>query len=77
MDTAIEQCGRLDAIVLNAAMLKPVGPVAEAVVSEWKRLYDVNFFALLHTVSITAGLSRAAYFAEPTILMRKKPSYAG
>src|SRR6266511_11310 len=47
---AIAKGGRLDAIILNAAILGPISPVAEGDVGEWKKLFDINFFSLLHTV---------------------------
>jgi NAD(P)-dependent dehydrogenase (short-subunit alcohol dehydrogenase family) len=52
VDRAIRKFGHLDALVLNAAILTPVGPVATANVDEWKRLYDVNFFSLIHSVGV-------------------------
>lgn len=48
---AKERSGRLDALVLNAGILRPVGLVADISVDEMKKLFDVNFFALFHTVS--------------------------
>jgi NAD(P)-dependent dehydrogenase (short-subunit alcohol dehydrogenase family) len=47
--------GKLDSIILNAATLNPIGRVAESSVDDWKRLFDINFFGLLHSVS---GLNR-------------------
>lgn len=44
--------GHLNSIILNAGILRPVGEVSQTEVSDWKRLFDVNFFALLHTVSL-------------------------
>ena len=48
---ALNLRGKLHGVILNAAILRPVGPAAETGVDEWKRLFDVNFFGLLHTVS--------------------------
>ena len=51
VETASNRRGRLDCIILNAGMLRPIGRAAESPVEEWKRLFDVNFFGLLHAVS--------------------------
>ena len=48
---ALSCSGHLDSLILNAGILAPVGPIAETNVDEWKKLFDINFFALLHTVS--------------------------
>lgn len=48
---AKERSGRLDTLVLNAGVLRPVGLVADINVDELKKLFDINFFALFHTVS--------------------------
>lgn len=48
---AKERTGRLDTLILNAGVLRPVGLVADVSVEEFKKLFDVNFFALIHTVS--------------------------
>jgi NADP-dependent 3-hydroxy acid dehydrogenase YdfG len=50
IETAVAKFQRLDCIVLNAGVLAPIGLVAETDVLAWKKLFDVNFFALLHTV---------------------------
>jgi NAD(P)-dependent dehydrogenase (short-subunit alcohol dehydrogenase family) len=54
---AKERTGRLDTLILNAGVLRPVGPIADISVEKFKKLFDVNFFALVHTVSDIA-LSR-------------------
>ena len=51
---AVEARGRLDTIILNAGVLKPVGRLADTDIDDWKKLFDVNFFGLLHTVSPVA-----------------------
>jgi NAD(P)-dependent dehydrogenase (short-subunit alcohol dehydrogenase family) len=48
---ALSRKGRLDSIILNAAILNPLGRAAETSVDDWKRLFDINFFGLLHSVS--------------------------
>jgi NAD(P)-dependent dehydrogenase (short-subunit alcohol dehydrogenase family) len=50
IEKAISRAGRLDCIILNAAIQKPVGPIIETRVEDWQKLFDINFFALLHTV---------------------------
>jgi NADP-dependent 3-hydroxy acid dehydrogenase YdfG len=37
-------------------ILGPIKPVLETKIEDWKRLYDVNFFALLHTVGLPLNL---------------------
>ncbi|KAL6229008.1 hypothetical protein BDW75DRAFT_225838 [Aspergillus navahoensis] len=49
---AKERSGRLDTLVLNAGVLRPVGLVADISVDELKKLFDVNFFALFHTIQL-------------------------
>lgn len=51
IETAIDRRGKLDGVILNAGILRPVGPAADTSVEEWKRLFDVNFFATVHAVS--------------------------
>jgi len=48
---ALEKFHRLDAVILNAAVLQ-LGKVAsqELEVEKWRALFDVNFFSLLHTI---------------------------
>jgi NAD(P)-dependent dehydrogenase (short-subunit alcohol dehydrogenase family) len=53
IDTAIALRARIDCVILNAAILRPVGPAADSPVEEWKRLFDVNFFSLVHAVSFS------------------------
>ncbi|KAK5026927.1 hypothetical protein LTS07_007226 [Exophiala sideris] len=52
VEKAVSSLGRLDALLLNAGVVEPVGPVATAKVDEWKRLFDVNFFSMIHTVQV-------------------------
>jgi NADP-dependent 3-hydroxy acid dehydrogenase YdfG len=58
VETAINRRGKLDCIILNAGILRPVGPSAATAVAEWKQLFDVNFFALVHAVSMTRSEHR-------------------
>lgn len=47
---AVDKFNRLDGLILNAAVLEPVTRLAEAKVSDWKDLYNVNFFSIVSTV---------------------------
>ncbi|KAG7193106.1 uncharacterized protein KQ657_001223 [Scheffersomyces spartinae] len=49
--TAIDQFGQLDVLVLNAGVLDPVAPIGEAVIGDWKRLFDINFFSIVGLVA--------------------------
>jgi NAD(P)-dependent dehydrogenase (short-subunit alcohol dehydrogenase family) len=51
VQTAIQRTSRLDSVILNAAILKPIGRVADSSTDAWKKLFDINFFGPLHTVS--------------------------
>lgn len=51
IDKAIDTFGRIDSLVLNAGVLDPVAPVADAKVEDWERLYRINLFAPLSLVS--------------------------
>jgi NADP-dependent 3-hydroxy acid dehydrogenase YdfG len=53
---AVFHFNQLDSIILNAGILSPIGPVSETNIEDWKRLHDVNFFALLHTVGLPLNL---------------------
>ncbi|OAP56473.1 hypothetical protein AYL99_09652 [Fonsecaea erecta] len=53
VNAAIQQRGKLDCIILNAAILRPVGPIADTPVQEWKSLFDVNFFGLVHAIQLS------------------------
>ena len=50
--SALREYKRLDAVVLNAATLDPLGRVSDpgTSVDGWKSLFDVNVFSLLHTL---------------------------
>lgn len=52
VNAAVSNFNHIDSIILNAGILSPVGPVSETKIEDWKRLYDVNLFALLHTVCL-------------------------
>lgn len=50
VQAAVNQTGHLDALILNAGILGPISPISDGDVDEWKRLFAVNFFGLLHGV---------------------------
>lgn len=50
VEVAVQHGGHIHALVLNAAIISPIGPLPRTPVSEWKKAFDVNFFALLHMV---------------------------
>lgn len=51
MSTAISKFGKLDAVIANAGILDPVGPIKDAKIEEWKRLYDINVFSVVDLVT--------------------------
>lgn len=51
LERAQSRNARIDTLILNHAMLPPVGRLATLEVDTWKRHVDVNFFSLVHTVS--------------------------
>ncbi|KTW28025.1 hypothetical protein T552_01887 [Pneumocystis carinii B80] len=50
VNTAIQRFGRLDSLILNAAVVEPIGKIADIDVESWKALFDVNYFSLLYTL---------------------------
>lgn len=51
INLALDSYGHIHGIVLNAGVLEPVAPIAEADIEKWKRLYEINLFAPLCLVS--------------------------
>ncbi|KIW17542.1 hypothetical protein PV08_04736 [Exophiala spinifera] len=51
---AISRSGRLDSIILNAGIQGPVGSMLTVDVAAWKRVMDINFFALVHSIQVAA-----------------------
>ncbi|KAK6713325.1 hypothetical protein SNK04_004286 [Fusarium graminearum] len=51
VETAIRQGKRLTSLILNATTFKTLGPFSRLSLVNWKRAYDINFFAIVHMVS--------------------------
>lgn len=49
---ALENYGTIDSIIANAGVLEPVGPIGDADVKAWRRLYDINFFSVVELVQL-------------------------
>lgn len=47
---AISKFGQLNSIIANAGVLEPVGPIESTSVDDWKRLYDINLFAVVELI---------------------------
>ena len=54
VDSAVKTYGHLDALILNAGILTPLGKVDEVPMEAWKAHFDVNFFSLI--TAVQAGL---------------------
>lgn len=52
VEMAVQHGGHINALILNAAIITPIGSVSKTPVNEWKKAFDVNFFALLHMVCV-------------------------
>ncbi|KAK9450263.1 uncharacterized protein V1518DRAFT_413396, partial [Limtongia smithiae] len=52
VNLAIEKFGKLDACVYNAAILDPITAVGKADANAWRKLYDINFFALVASLGV-------------------------
>lgn len=50
MEAAIKYGGHINSLILNAAIVKPIGPFPTLAIDDWKKTFDVNFFALLDMV---------------------------
>lgn len=50
MDFAIKAFGKLDSLIINHGVLKPMATIANASMDEWKYAYDVNLFSALALV---------------------------
>lgn len=56
VETAMDKAGRINTLILNAAIVKPIGPFPKLAIADWKKAFDINFFALIDMVS---GLANA------------------
>ncbi|EEQ42729.1 conserved hypothetical protein [Candida albicans WO-1] len=50
VESAISKFGQLNSIIANAGVLEPVGPIESTSVDDWKRLYDINLFAVVELI---------------------------
>ncbi|EMG46935.1 hypothetical protein G210_2797 [Candida maltosa Xu316] len=50
VQTAIGQFGKLDAVIANAGVLDPIGPIETTSIDKFKQLYDINFFSVVELV---------------------------
>lgn len=55
VDVTIQEFGRMDGIVINHGVLKPVNPIADCDIEAWKHNFDVNFFSAVAFVSVHAN----------------------
>lgn len=51
--------GRLDVLVLNAGVIEPIGPLAEADPAEWARSINVNLTGVFHGMRAAIPVMRA------------------
>ncbi|ODV80900.1 NAD(P)-binding protein [Suhomyces tanzawaensis NRRL Y-17324] len=47
---AVSKFGGVNAIIANAGVLAPVAPIDKVSVDDWKRLFDINYYAVIHLV---------------------------
>ncbi|CAB4256474.1 similar to Saccharomyces cerevisiae YIR035C Putative cytoplasmic protein of unknown function [Maudiozyma barnettii] len=50
---AITRHGKIDSVVANAGVLEPVARIHDANISNWRKLYDINFFSIVSLVKTT------------------------
>ncbi|KAG8972815.1 hypothetical protein FRC05_009537 [Tulasnella sp. 425] len=48
--TAVDTYGHLDSVVLNAGTLGSISKISSSSTSEWKEVFDVNFFSLVEII---------------------------
>lgn len=53
VNLAVQKAGKIDTLILNAGIAQPIGPINSTDIQDWKHNFDVNFFAMLHTVRIS------------------------
>ncbi|KIV90519.1 hypothetical protein PV10_07816 [Exophiala mesophila] len=47
---AVEKGGQINSIILNAAVVRPIGPLATLALDDWKKTFDVNFFSSIDLI---------------------------
>ena len=52
VESALENFGKLDGLILNHGMMDPVMKIGTSDIEGWRKLFDVNFFSLVAFVSI-------------------------
>ena len=50
VETAVTKFGHLDAVVANAGVLDPVGPLGATDIADWRRLFDINVFSVVQLI---------------------------
>lgn len=50
VDLAISKFGQLNAVIANAGVLDPIGPIETTDLNQWKKLYDINFFSVTELI---------------------------
>ncbi|KAG8892433.1 hypothetical protein FRC01_014173 [Tulasnella sp. 417] len=58
--TAVDTYGHLDSVVLNAGTLGSISRVSSSAASEWKDVFDINFFSLVETIQAALPSLREA-----------------
>jgi NAD(P)-dependent dehydrogenase (short-subunit alcohol dehydrogenase family) len=53
VDAAIDTWGRLDGVVHNAAILEPIGRLADATLTSWQKHFDVNLYAIVQLTQLS------------------------
>ncbi|KAG9043429.1 hypothetical protein FS837_009642 [Tulasnella sp. UAMH 9824] len=48
--TAVDTYGHLDSVILNAGTLGSISRISSSTTSEWKDVFDINFFSLVETI---------------------------
>lgn len=69
MSLAWRTYGHIDSLILNAAILEPLGNVVQdgSTVDAWKQHFDVNFFSLITAIQATMPHLRASDFGGRVI----------
>lgn len=50
IDLALSKFGQINSIIANAGVLDPVAPAKDADIDQWRRLFDINFFAVVDLI---------------------------